>query len=170
MTRDDFWVQEQLGDLYVPSIFADYPSGLQARAFTRVSRAVERWPDLLAGVVWDPASERIVIKATPGGVRRANKIVARLAEAGVADEIVVEQVAYSSAALESLHMRVIKDNYAWLGRYAASVTGSTGDTMTNAVIVDVEHPLSEEMIEITRAGWGSDVRLRFAPGSRMVLQ
>jgi hypothetical protein len=170
MTRDDFWVQEQLGDLYVPSIFADYPSGLQARAFNRVERAVGRWPDLLAAVVWDPASQRIVMKAVPDGLRRAHKIATRLAEAGVTEEIVVEQVAYSASALKALHMSVIKDNWGWLGNHAASVTGSTGDTMTNAVIVDVEDPLSEEMIEITRARWGSDVRLRFAPGSRMILQ
>lgn len=170
MVRDEYWVQAQLGDLYVPSPIVDYPSGLQGRAFNRVERAVARWPDLLAGAIWDPVANRIVIKAVPAGAKRANKIAARLAEAGVTEEIVVDQVRRSSSALEALNMRVIQDQWGWLGQHAASVTGSGADTRINAVIVEVEDPLSEEMIEITRARWGSHVRLRFAPGSRAIEQ
>jgi len=50
------------------------------------------------------------------------------------------------------------------------VTGSEGDVRTNAVIVDVEVPLSKEVLAITQPRWGSDVRLRFSPGSRMIEQ
>jgi hypothetical protein len=133
VVRDEVW--EQLGDLYGPSLFMNYPSDrVQAHAFNRVERAVERWPDLLA------------------------------------EEIVVDQVRHSSSGLEALHMRVIEGHWGWLGKHASSVTGSEGDTRTNAVIVDVEDPISEEMVEITQARWGSDVRLRFAPGSRMIEQ
>jgi hypothetical protein len=171
VVRDDFWVQDQLGDLYVPSFFMDYPSDhAQARAFNRVERAVERWPDLLAGVVWDPATERIVIKATPAGVNRAGKIAARCAEAGITEAIVVEQVPYSESALHGLHMKVIEGNYVWLGPHTAGVTGSVADIRINAVLVEMEVPLSEDAVALTRARWGRDVRLRFAPGSRMIEQ
>jgi len=163
-------VQAQLGDLYVPSMIVDYPSGSQGRVFNRVERAAGRWPALLAGAVWDPANNRIVIKAAPAGMKRANRIAARLAEAGIAEAIVVEQVRYSSAELDALHMRVVEDNWGWLGQHATSVTGSEADVRINAVIVEMGSPLSEEAIEITRARWGSDVRLRFAPGSRMIYQ
>lgn len=170
MVRDDFWVQEQLGDLYVPSFLMDYPSGAQGRAFNRVERAVARWPDLLAGVVWDPATERIVIKATPAGAQRADRIAARLSAAGVTEAVVVELVPYSAAGLHGLHMKVIEDNYGWLGPHSAVATGSAADIRINAVIVDMEVPLSEEAVALARARWGRDVRLRFAPGSRMIEQ
>jgi hypothetical protein len=171
VVRDDFWVQQQLGDLYVPSFIMDYPSEhAQGRAFNRVERAVERWPDLLAGVVWDPATERIIIKATPAGAKRAGKIAARMAEAGITEAIVVELVQYSTAGLHGLHMQVIEDNYGWLGRHAAVATGSEADIRINAVLVEMEVPLSEEAVALTRAQWGMDVRLRFAPGSRMIEQ
>jgi hypothetical protein len=171
VVRDDFWVQKQRGDLYGPSLLMDFPSEwAQGRAFNRVERAVERLPDLLAGAVWDPAASRIHIRAVPAGVKRANKIAARLAAAGVAEEIVVDHVRHSSSALRALHVRVIEDLWGWLGKYASSATGSEEDPRVNAVIVDVEDPISEEMIEITQARWGRDVRLRFAPGSRMILQ
>jgi hypothetical protein len=171
VVRDDIWVQQQLDDLYVPSFIMDHPSDhAQARAFNRVERAVERWPDLLAGVVWDPAAERIIIKATPAGTKQAGKIAARMAEAGITEAIVVEQVQYSTAGLHGLHMQVIEDNYGWLGRHAAVATGSEADIRINAVLVEMEVPLSEGALEIPRARWGSDVRLRFAPGSRMIEQ
>jgi hypothetical protein len=170
VVRDDFWVQEQLGDLCVPSMIVDYPSGAQGRAFNRVERAVARWPDLLAGVVWDPAKERIVIKATRAGVKRAGKIAARLAEAGITEAIVVEQVPYSEAGLHALHMKVIEDMYGWLGPHASDATGSEADPRINAVLVDLEVPLSEAALALTEARWGHDVRLRFAPGSRMIEQ
>lgn len=171
MIRDDYWVQEQLGDLYVPSPLTDYPADrAQARGFNRVERAVARWPLLLAGVVWDPARSRIIIKATPAGMERAQRIATRLAEAGVAEEIVIEKARLSAAGLHTLHMRVIEDHWGWLGGHAPSVTGSQDDVRINGVIVDVEEPLSEEMIETTRLRWGSEVRLRFAPGSRMIAQ
>lgn len=170
MASGDFWVQEQLGDLYVPPPFMDYPSDhAEARAFNRIERAVERWPDLLAGVVWESASGRIVIKAAPDGVERAGKIAARFAEAGIT-EIEVEQVPYSEAALQRLHMKVIEGNYGWLGAHAAGVTGSMADIRINAVLVEMEVPLSEEAVALTRARWGRDVRLRFAPGSRKIEQ
>lgn len=47
------------------------------------------------------------------------------------------------------------------------VTGSQADVRINAVIVDMEVPLSEETIALARARWGTDARLQFAPGSRM---
>lgn len=170
MVRDDFWVQEEFKDSYVPPPWMDYPGGTQARSFNRVERAVERWPNLLAGVVWDPAASRIVLKAVPAGIERANKIAARLAAAGVAEPIVIDQVRHSTTELDALHTRVIEDNYGWLGRDSRSVTGSQVDTRTNAVLVDLEDPLSEEMLNKTRKHWASDVRLRFAPGSRMIEQ
>jgi hypothetical protein len=67
-------------------------------------------------------------------------------------------------------MKVIEDNYGWLGRHAAVATGSEEDIRINAVLVEMEVPLSEEMVALTRAQWGRDVRLRFSPGSRMILQ
>ena len=149
----------------------DYPSDhAQARAFNRVERAAERWPDLLAGIVWDPATERIIIKATPAGAKRADKIAARMAEAGITEAIVVEQVQYSTSGLHDLHMKVIEDNYGWLGRHAAVATRSEEDIRINAVLVEMEVPLSEETLALTRDRWGSDVRLRLSPGSRMILQ
>jgi hypothetical protein len=170
VARDEFSVQAELGDRYVPPMMADYPSGAQGRAFNRVERAVERWPDRLAGVVWDPAGGRIDIKSTPAGMKRAAKIAARLATEGNAEAIVVEQVQFSETELHALHMRVIEENYGWLGQHAVSVTGSQVDVRINAVFVELEVPLSEEALEITRTCWGSDVRLRFAPGSRLIEQ
>jgi hypothetical protein len=121
-------------------------------------------------VVWDPAKERIIIKATRAGEKRAGKIAARLAEAGITEAMVVEQVPYSEAGLHGLHMKVIEDMYGWLGKHAGSVTGSQSDVRVNAVIVELEVPLSEAALEITQARWGRDVRLRFSPGSRMIEQ
>jgi hypothetical protein len=170
VARDDFSVQAQLGDHYVPPPMMDYPAGAQGEVFNRVERAVARWPDRLAGVAWEPATQRIVIKSTPAGMKRAAEIAARLATEGIAEAIVVEQVRFSETELHALHMRVVEDNYGWLGQHMVSVTGSEGDVRINAVIVDLEVPLSEEALEITRARWGSDVRLRFSPGSRMIEQ
>src|SRR5664280_766629 len=111
-----------------------------------------------------------IIKSTPAGMKRAANIAARLATEGIAEAILVEEVRFSVAELHALHMRVIEEHYGWLGQHAVSVTGSEGDVRTNAVIVDVEVPLSEEVLAITQARWGSDVRLRFSPGSRMMEQ
>lgn len=111
-----------------------------------------------------------IIKSTPAGMKRAANIAARLATEGIAEAILVEEVRFSEAELHALHMRVIEEHYGWLGQHAVSVTGSEGDVRTNAVIVDVEVPLSEEVLAITQARWGSDVRLRFSPGSRMIEQ
>ena len=149
----------------------DYPSErAQGRAFHRVEPVVQRWPDLLAGVVWDPATERIIIKATQAGAKRAARIAARMVEAGITEAIVVEQVRHSAAELHGLHMKVIEGNWGWLGRHAAVVTGSEVDIRINAVVVEMEDPLSEEAVALTHARWGRDVRLRFAPGSRMIEQ
>jgi hypothetical protein len=48
------------------------------------------------------------------------------------------------------------------------VTGSEGDVRLNAVIVYMEVPLSEEVLAITQARWGSDAPHRFSPRSRMI--
>src|SRR5674536_335696 len=113
-----------------------------------------------------------IIKSTPAGMKRAANIAARLATEGIAEAILVEEVRFSEAELHALHMRVIEEHYGWLGQHAVSVTGSEGDVRSNAVIVVVEVPLSEseEGLAITQARWGSDVRLRISPGSRMMEQ
>ena len=108
MVRDEFSVQAQLGDRYVPPLFIDYPSGLQGSAFNRVERAVERWPDLLAGVVWDPAKERIAIKSTSSGLKRAAKIAARLAAEGIAEAIIVEQAVDARGIGLGVHGRPLR--------------------------------------------------------------
>lgn len=103
-------------------------------------------------------------------MKRAANLAARLATEGIAEAVLVEEVCFSEAELHALHMRVIEEHYGWLGQHAVSVTGSEGDVRTNAVIVDVAVPLSKGVLAITQARWGSDVRLRFSPGSRMIEQ
>jgi hypothetical protein len=151
---------------------SSYPTCPEARAaedLTRMDVLVGSRPRLLSGAYWDPDEQAIILNATMDGAQAATEVVGQYLSEGRPTSVVSQLVELSTGDLDSLHRRVVENQYGWLGDEAQLVAESMVDVRVNAVVVVVRRATSR-MYDLADSLWDGNVLLREDPEAGWIEQ